>query len=162
MAAPRYPAADPRRQVGSPRPKGRGAFSPSHPASLPPLSLSLGADRRQLENKETLCRNVLIYGHCRYEDQGCTFSHDQNKGNVNQDGYVIFPITQPPATTIMRCKVQMLRSHPTNPSVLEPENMSLPKSGLHIVLPEHGSSYLSSLCMVIQTLELRYLLRTRT
>ncbi|TQW12261.1 poly(A)-binding protein-dependent poly(A) ribonuclease [Cordyceps javanica] len=34
-----------------------------------------------IENKETLCRNVLIYGHCRYEDQGCTFSHDQNKSN---------------------------------------------------------------------------------
>ncbi|KID95914.1 PAB-dependent poly(A)-specific ribonuclease subunit PAN3, partial [Metarhizium majus ARSEF 297] len=35
------------------------------------------------ENKDTLCRNVLIYGHCRYEDQGCTFSHDQNKNNSN-------------------------------------------------------------------------------
>ncbi|RDA90774.1 hypothetical protein CP533_3609 [Ophiocordyceps camponoti-saundersi (nom. inval.)] len=28
-----------------------------------------------------MCRNVLIYGHCRYEDQGCTFSHDINKNN---------------------------------------------------------------------------------
>ncbi|KFA76223.1 hypothetical protein S40288_07672 [Stachybotrys chartarum IBT 40288] len=59
MAAPRYPQADLRRHLGSPRPKGR-------------------------ENKDTLCRNVLIYGHCRYEDQGCAFSHDQNKGNSNQ------------------------------------------------------------------------------
>ena len=33
-----------------------------------------------LENaKDTLCRNVLIYGHCRYEDQGCAFNHDPNK-----------------------------------------------------------------------------------
>lgn len=33
------------------------------------------------DTKETLCRNVLIYGHCRYEDQGCAFNHD--KGNPN-------------------------------------------------------------------------------
>ncbi|KAL6858217.1 PAB-dependent poly(A)-specific ribonuclease subunit 3 [Amphichorda felina] len=59
MATTRYQNNDIRRQVGSPRPKGR-------------------------ENKDTLCRNVLIYGHCRYEDQGCTFSHDQNKGKSNQ------------------------------------------------------------------------------
>ncbi|POR35053.1 PAB-dependent poly(A)-specific ribonuclease subunit PAN3 [Tolypocladium paradoxum] len=56
MATSRFPPSDLRRQVGSPRPKGR-------------------------ENRETLCRNVLIYGHCRYEDQGCTFSHDLNKNN---------------------------------------------------------------------------------
>ncbi|RKK72357.1 PAB-dependent poly(A)-specific ribonuclease subunit PAN3 [Fusarium oxysporum] len=60
MATSRYQTADLRRQVGSPRPKGR-------------------------ENKDTLCRNVLIYGHCRYEDQGCAFSHDQNKNNSNSD-----------------------------------------------------------------------------
>ncbi|KAL7788680.1 hypothetical protein V8C37DRAFT_387608 [Trichoderma ceciliae] len=59
MATSRYQTAELRRQVGSPRPKTR-------------------------ENKETLCRNVLIYGHCRYEDQGCTFSHDQVKGNSPQ------------------------------------------------------------------------------
>jgi len=38
-------------------------------------------DEAVLENaKDTLCRNVLIYGHCRYEDQGCAFNHDPNKG----------------------------------------------------------------------------------
>ena len=36
------------------------------------------------ENKDTLCRNVLIYGHCRYEDQGCAFNHDQNKSSSPQ------------------------------------------------------------------------------
>ncbi|PFH56731.1 hypothetical protein XA68_16094 [Ophiocordyceps unilateralis] len=56
MATSRFPSSDLRRQVGSPRPKAR-------------------------ENKETLCRNVLIYGHCRYEDQGCSFSHDSNKNS---------------------------------------------------------------------------------
>ncbi|OBT93978.2 PAB-dependent poly(A)-specific ribonuclease subunit 3 [Pseudogymnoascus verrucosus] len=46
--------------VGSPRPKGR-------------------------ENaKDTLCRNVLIYGHCRYEDQGCAFNHEPNKAHTTQ------------------------------------------------------------------------------
>ncbi|KAG8406334.1 PAB-dependent poly(A)-specific ribonuclease subunit 3, variant 2 [Metarhizium acridum] len=62
MAASRFATSDLRRPAGSassPKPKGRA------------------------ENKDTLCRNVLIYGHCRYEDQGCTFSHDQNKNNSN-------------------------------------------------------------------------------
>lgn len=61
MAASRFASSDLRRPAGSsPKPKGR------------------------VENRETLCRNVLIYGHCRYEDQGCTFSHEQNKNNANQ------------------------------------------------------------------------------
>ncbi|KAG5982124.1 hypothetical protein E4U55_002271 [Claviceps digitariae] len=61
MAASRFASSDLRRPAGSsPKPKGR------------------------VENRETLCRNVLIYGHCRYEDQGCTFSHEQNKNNTNQ------------------------------------------------------------------------------
>ncbi|OLN86109.1 PAB-dependent poly(A)-specific ribonuclease subunit PAN3, partial [Colletotrichum chlorophyti] len=38
-----------------------------------------------LENKETLCRNVLIYGHCRYENTGCAFNHDQNRSNSTQN-----------------------------------------------------------------------------
>lgn len=58
MATSRFPSSDLRRQLGSPRPKAR-------------------------ENKETLCRNVLIYGHCRYEEQGCSFSHDPNRNNAN-------------------------------------------------------------------------------
>lgn len=36
-----------------------------------------------VDSKDTLCRNVLIYGHCRYEDQGCAFNHDQNKNSNN-------------------------------------------------------------------------------
>ncbi|KAL6893312.1 hypothetical protein GGI43DRAFT_412807 [Trichoderma evansii] len=59
MTTPRYQTAELRRQVGSPRPRPR-------------------------ENKDTLCRNILIYGHCRYEDQGCAFMHDQTKGNSSQ------------------------------------------------------------------------------
>jgi len=44
------------------------------------FSMGWDADMVILENsKDTLCRNVLIYGHCRYEDQGCAFNHDPNK-----------------------------------------------------------------------------------
>jgi hypothetical protein len=80
MATTRYQSNDLRRQVGSPRPKGRGAsrMDPSRTAYDTPLTCYL------IENKDTLCRNVLIYGHCRYEDQGCTFSHDQNKNNSDK------------------------------------------------------------------------------
>ncbi|KAF9890373.1 PAB-dependent poly(A)-specific ribonuclease subunit 3 [Aspergillus nanangensis] len=31
--------------------------------------------------KDTLCRNVTIYGRCRYEDKGCAFNHDPHKTN---------------------------------------------------------------------------------
>ncbi|KAH7308560.1 hypothetical protein B0I35DRAFT_442198 [Stachybotrys elegans] len=27
------------------------------------------------DNKKTICRNILIYGHCRYEASGCSFGH---------------------------------------------------------------------------------------
>ncbi|KAK2747747.1 PAB-dependent poly(A)-specific ribonuclease subunit 3 [Myotisia sp. PD_48] len=30
--------------------------------------------------KDTLCRNVTIYGKCRYEDKGCAFNHDPLRG----------------------------------------------------------------------------------
>lgn len=48
------------------------------PLLFPPLT-----DGR-LENKDTLCRNILIYGNCRYEDQGCAFNHDQSKTSSPQ------------------------------------------------------------------------------
>ncbi|TVY65657.1 PAN2-PAN3 deadenylation complex subunit [Lachnellula suecica] len=55
MAATRFNSPELRKPASSPRPKGRD------------------------NAKDTLCRNVLIYGHCRYEDQGCAFNHDPNK-----------------------------------------------------------------------------------
>ncbi|KAL4987343.1 PAB-dependent poly(A)-specific ribonuclease subunit pan3 [Aspergillus falconensis] len=35
-------------------------------------------------SKDTLCRNVTIYGRCRYEDKGCAFNHDPHKNSSNQ------------------------------------------------------------------------------
>ncbi|KAI3340960.1 hypothetical protein F4824DRAFT_359968 [Ustulina deusta] len=58
MASTRFGTANQGRQMASPRPKTR-------------------------DSKDTLCRNVLIYGHCRYEDQGCAFNHDQNRNSNN-------------------------------------------------------------------------------
>ncbi|EHK42864.1 hypothetical protein TRIATDRAFT_294038 [Trichoderma atroviride IMI 206040] len=63
MTTPRYQTTELRRQVGSPRPRPR--------ENVP---------------RDTLCRNILIYGHCRYEDQGCIFMHDQTRGNSSQAG----------------------------------------------------------------------------
>ena len=46
--------------------------------------------------KDTLCRNVLIYGHCRYEDQGCSFNHEPNSMHGSQvELYVLFPFYIP-------------------------------------------------------------------
>lgn len=47
------PGESKRNNVISPRPKGRE------------------------NSKNTLCRNIGIYGHCRYENEGCAFNHDQ-------------------------------------------------------------------------------------
>ncbi|KEF56974.1 PAB-dependent poly(A)-specific ribonuclease subunit pan3 [Exophiala aquamarina CBS 119918] len=35
--------------------------------------------------KDTLCRNVTIYGKCRYEDKGCAFNHNVEK-SASADG----------------------------------------------------------------------------
>ena len=81
MAATRHPANnDLRRQVGSPRSKGRGRFPPAPLLASPASNRPTGAEN----NKDTVCRNILIYGNCRYEDQGCTFNHDQNKNSSTQ------------------------------------------------------------------------------
>ncbi|KAI1178849.1 hypothetical protein F4777DRAFT_535893 [Nemania sp. FL0916] len=60
MTSTRFGTATQGRQMASPRPKTR-------------------------DSKDTLCRNVLIYGHCRYEDQGCAFNHkNSNSSNDSQ------------------------------------------------------------------------------
>ncbi|RNJ60878.1 PAB-dependent poly(A)-specific ribonuclease subunit 3 [Verticillium nonalfalfae] len=80
MSAPRYSSAG--RQVGSPKPKTRGESSSTRRTQ--PRAELLTAPVNA-ESKDTLCRNVLIYGHCRYENSGCAFNHDQNR-TTNQNG----------------------------------------------------------------------------
>lgn len=84
MAATRYQSSDLRRQLGSPRPKGRGSSARNLSSSWrdTPSAVANVVDAK--ENKDTLCRNIMIYGNCRYEDQGCAFSHDQGKGKSVQ------------------------------------------------------------------------------
>ena len=41
---------------------------------------------RDAEDKK-LCRNVLIYGSCRYEDTGCLFSHDAVRPSSHSSDY---------------------------------------------------------------------------
>ncbi|RMJ16559.1 hypothetical protein CDV36_003704, partial [Fusarium kuroshium] len=52
-------------------------FEDLNPALLE--SVSEGEQDAQLKTQDILCREVLIYGHCRYEDQGCVFNHDPNR-----------------------------------------------------------------------------------
>ena len=35
--------------------------------------------------KDTLCKNILIYGYCKFENKGCAFNH--NKSAPNQDSH---------------------------------------------------------------------------
>ncbi|KAK4215838.1 PAB-dependent poly(A)-specific ribonuclease subunit PAN3 [Rhypophila decipiens] len=62
MAAARYPPTDLRRQVGSPK-------------------SSKGSEL----NRDTPCRNIRIYGRCRYEDSGCTFNHDMDQNSSKKE-----------------------------------------------------------------------------
>ncbi|RPB23213.1 hypothetical protein L211DRAFT_787352 [Terfezia boudieri ATCC MYA-4762] len=33
---------------------------------------------------QTGCRNIVIYGYCRYQDKGCTFNHDTDSRKQQQ------------------------------------------------------------------------------
>ncbi|KAM5483327.1 PAB-dependent poly(A)-specific ribonuclease subunit 3 [Microsporum audouinii] len=82
---------DGRRTNGSPKLKGRGKLQKK---KTPRVLLSFvyrapsnlfDTDPSVVENaKDTLCRNVTIYGRCRYEDKGCAFNHDPQKLNAAQ------------------------------------------------------------------------------
>ncbi|KAF2197786.1 PAB-dependent poly(A)-specific ribonuclease subunit PAN3 [Delitschia confertaspora ATCC 74209] len=65
---------DSRRGVSSPRPKGR-------------------------ETKNTFCRNVTIYGHCRYEHT-CPYIHDPSKLNQNENMKKRFNVESPSFTPL--------------------------------------------------------------
>jgi PAB-dependent poly(A)-specific ribonuclease subunit 3 len=68
------PSGDSRRGVSSPRPKGR-------------------------EAKNTFCRNVTIYGHCRYENT-CPYIHDHAKLNQNENAKKRFNVDSPSFTPL--------------------------------------------------------------
>ena len=78
MAAVFRAGADENRRVAvSPKPKGRGAYqlllSLYHGPRLTCVrswGLTDAECLRSENAKDTLCRNVTIYGHCRYEDKG--------------------------------------------------------------------------------------------
>ncbi|KAK4866474.1 hypothetical protein LT330_008406 [Penicillium expansum] len=92
-SAGKPPLEDARRTTGSPKMKSR-------------------------ENaKDTLCRNVTIYGRCRYEDKGCAFNHDPTKLNTNQsDSKKRFNVDSPSFT----------------PSLLSGNGVSAPKKSTAI------------------------------
>ncbi|RXK40888.1 hypothetical protein M231_01736 [Tremella mesenterica] len=63
---------------------------PPRPAAVQisdPSTLSVATNRsgRETEDKQKrLCRNVLVYGSCKYENQGCPFVHpSSNTSNTN-------------------------------------------------------------------------------
>ncbi|KAF1947491.1 hypothetical protein EJ02DRAFT_91414 [Clathrospora elynae] len=68
------PSGDSRRGVVSPRPKGR-------------------------EAKNTLCRNVTIYGHCRYENT-CPYIHDNAKLAQSENAKKRFNVDSPSFTPL--------------------------------------------------------------
>lgn len=77
MASAGKPALDDsRRATGSPKLKGRGRLTPTvrhGTANARPSGTCWSravADDSSENAKDTLCRNVTIYGRCRYEDKG--------------------------------------------------------------------------------------------
>ncbi|KAH0614057.1 uncharacterized protein H6S33_005943 [Morchella sextelata] len=59
------------------------------------------------ESTNTFCRNITIYGYCRYQDKGCAFNHDPHsqkqqsgsgRGKFNVDSPSFTPATPPKKT----------------------------------------------------------------
>ncbi|KAJ5774782.1 hypothetical protein N7457_009678 [Penicillium paradoxum] len=116
------PLEDARRTTGSPKMKSRALGWPSQ-RGTPDLRRAelLTMDHLvHVENaKDTLCRNVTIYGRCRYEDKGigCAFNHDPSKLNANQaDSKKRFNVDSPSFT----------------PSLLSGNGVSAPKKSTAI------------------------------
>ncbi|KAL2180720.1 uncharacterized protein P884DRAFT_191772 [Thermothelomyces heterothallicus CBS 202.75] len=84
-----------------------------------------------LRVEDTLCRNILIYGNCRYEDQGCTFNHDQNK-NSSQSEFpkksfnVDSPSFTPSSQTQGAAKKSTLSSQAANAVPFTPRGVGTP------------------------------------
>ncbi|KAK7203687.1 PAB-dependent poly(A)-specific ribonuclease subunit PAN3 [Myxozyma melibiosi] len=64
------------RQPGSAVMGSQDPSSPNRKESLPP-SINPG------KQSQTLCRNILIHGYCKYENSGCIFRHDNTKTNAS-------------------------------------------------------------------------------
>jgi hypothetical protein len=87
MATTRF--APGQKVASSPRPKGRGMCLPEVNSKGIAAVEDMSEQGRLIPGitdnaKDTLCRNVLIYGHCRYEDQGCSFNHEPNSIHGSQ------------------------------------------------------------------------------
>ncbi|KAG0135307.1 hypothetical protein HOY82DRAFT_480335, partial [Tuber indicum] len=59
------------------------------------------------DSSSTICRNITIYGYCRYQDKGCAFNHDPHsqkqqsstgRGKFNVDSPSFTPATPPKKT----------------------------------------------------------------
>ncbi|KUJ23634.1 PAB-dependent poly(A)-specific ribonuclease subunit PAN3 [Mollisia scopiformis] len=100
MASARFGAPELRKPAGSPKPKGR-------------------------ENaKDTMCRNVVIYGHCRYEDQGCIFNHDMNKTSTSQiDAKKALNVDSPSFTPGTLSVPGKISSHAANAAPFTPRGL---------------------------------------
>ncbi|MCJ1348224.1 PAB-dependent poly(A)-specific ribonuclease subunit 3, partial [Peltigera leucophlebia] len=61
----------------------------------PALSLR---PRGREHSKDILCRNVTIYGHCRYEDKGCAFNHEPVKSTAPESVKQRFNVDSPSFT----------------------------------------------------------------
>ncbi|KAJ5053742.1 uncharacterized protein L3040_000033 [Drepanopeziza brunnea f. sp. 'multigermtubi'] len=75
-------------------------------------------------SKDTLCRNVTIYGHCRWEDSGCAFVHDPNKAtnpqaetkkSLNFDSPAFTPSTLPASGKVSTISSQAAAAAPFTP-----------------------------------------------
>ncbi|KAH6667548.1 PAB-dependent poly(A)-specific ribonuclease subunit PAN3 [Halenospora varia] len=103
MATARFNSPELRKPASSPRPKGRE------------------------NSKDTLCRNVLIYGHCRYEEQGCAFNHDPNKSLQTDSIKKSLNVDSPsftPSTLSVPQKSSAISSQAANAAPFTPRGMA--------------------------------------
>ncbi|KAF8854360.1 PAB-dependent poly(A)-specific ribonuclease subunit PAN3 [Acephala macrosclerotiorum] len=80
--------------------------------------------RGKENQKDTLCRNVVIYGHCRYEDQGCAFNHDPNKTLSSQaEAKKSLNVDSPSFTPSTLSTAGKISSHAANAVPFQPRGL---------------------------------------
>ncbi|KKA26359.1 hypothetical protein TD95_003838 [Thielaviopsis punctulata] len=96
------------------------------------------------KTRETQCKNVLIYGHCRYEHQGCTFNHETKpsktntatNSNASTPGHMTInhvTVTTPQNNVAGNMATNSLKPLKWDTPAFTPSSSSTSPSGLHAV-----------------------------
>ncbi|CUS10682.1 unnamed protein product [Tuber aestivum] len=93
--------------VTSSSPTGSRTTPPPEPRRSSVASSASSPRPKAKDSSSTICRNITIYGYCRFQDKGCAFNHDPHsqkqqsgtgRGKFNVDSPSFTPATPPKKT----------------------------------------------------------------